>query len=618
MLNNVLMGDRLETVLLLLLLCMLPASLGEDTPCSATTWFVPSSSNTSTSGGCVCSDVARSLVHCNTDTREIHLLLTYCMTFDNSSGRTVVGSCPYFPTANYSEGYVQLPEEVVELNEFVCGEGYRKGRLCSECVEGYAPSPLSYDHECVECSLTWAARWSVFLFQQFLPVTVFYFAVLILRLEIVSQPASILFAQVYSSPELIRLIELLATRVDYLNIKIFLNYEGVLVSLYGIWNLDFFRPYLAQICLEEDLTTIDVLGLEYLVPVYVIVLTVITYVVTELHGRGFRPIVLLWKPFAVCFSKWKQQWSITESLIHTIATFILLSYNKLLVVSIRILNGSLVRDSVGTTRLVPYYAANQGYFTGSHVGFATLAVLVLLVVCIPPTLLLLYPFRAFQLCMGRCCHARLQHGLRTFVECFQGFLKNGSDGEFDCRYVAGWYFVLRIIIAIGGIDSPFSLHFGRQAIGLILFLTAIAFALLQPYKKRHLTVVDTLHFVVLSLIYWLLLNAVYLSLLDTEYHLLGVVAFLGILPLLYSVVRLAYWVLYEKKLLHVLCDCIRKLRKGPSRSESDPTTPLNPSVPTNDLDASFADRLANPELYDVLIPSRQAVLNRVKTVNEQV
>ena len=121
-------------------------------------------------------------------------------------------------------------------------------------------------------------------------------------------------------------------------------------------------------------------------------------------------IVLLWKPFAVCFSKWKQQWSITESLIHTIATFILLSYNKLLVVSIRILNGSLVRDSVGTTRLVPYYAANQGYFTGSHVGFATLAVLVLLVVCIPPTLLLLYPFRAFQLCMGRCCHARLQHG----------------------------------------------------------------------------------------------------------------------------------------------------------------------------------------------------------------
>ena len=578
------------------------------------TWFTHPP-NASSAANCSCGSGVGGRVRCNDDTKQVSILLAYCMTYDNVSGETVLGSCPFFPITNYSNGFVSLPNKVEKLNHFVCGEHHRRGRLCGECQKGYGPGPLSYDHQCTKCDiLNSAVRWSVFLFQQFLPVTVFFFIVLAFRLEVISGPrtAFVFFAQVYSSPEIVRLIEVLGRQAAHINTDVFLSYQKYLISAYGVWNLDFFRPFLADICLEETLTTVEAVGLEYLVPLYVILLTIITFAMLELHGHGFKPIVWLWKPFVVCFSKWNRHWSIRDSFIHTIATFLLLSYTKLLVVSIRILNGAIVYDINGKkVGLVPYLSPTQDYFIGDHGIFATLAILALIVVMIPPVVLLLYPLRVFHACMDRCCRARLQNGLRTFVESFQGNLKDGVGGGYDCRYVAGWYFLLRIIVAIGGIDNPFSLHFGRQAIGLILFLTAVTFALVQPYKRKFLNVVDTLHFVVLSLIYWLILNAVYLTLLEKANYILGVICLLTILPLLYRCGLFTYWVCFEKRLLPVMYYKLKTRcgRKASSINELNPRTPLvNPA--SNEVEASFADRLANPDVYDALIPSRQKVLHR--------
>ena len=58
-----------------------------------------------------------------------------------------------------------------------------------------------------------------------------------------------------------------------------------------IWNLDFFRTLLPGVCLH--LTTLEVLALDYLIAVCPMLLMVIAYVLVELHGYGFRPVLFI-------------------------------------------------------------------------------------------------------------------------------------------------------------------------------------------------------------------------------------------------------------------------------------------------------------------------------------
>ena len=46
----------------------------------------------------------------------------------------------------------QVPMNQSQLNEFMCGQFNRKGRLCGECKEGYSPLAYSYNMHCVKCS----------------------------------------------------------------------------------------------------------------------------------------------------------------------------------------------------------------------------------------------------------------------------------------------------------------------------------------------------------------------------------------------------------------------------------------------------------------------------------
>lgn len=570
-------------------------------PCR-TPWFVNSSIKTTGADGCECSQTPLDFqaVRCDNASRTVSLLLTYCMTFNNSgsSGLTVLGSCPDFPTSHYIKGYIQLPDDISELNEFMCAERNRKGVLCSECVEGYTPGPLSYNHQCVQCNGTSGITlWIAFFCQQFVPVTIFFFAVLVLRLKMTTQPAYILFAQVYSGASTVKLIHTIATQTGDGNNSAFHSYEKFLISVYGIWNLDFFRLYLTHLCLGDanNLSTLDTVALEYLAPLYVMLLIAASYILIKLHDRGCPAVVTLWRPFAVFFYYFRQQWNLSESVIHTVAAFTLLSYTKLLVVSFEILNSSVVYKSTSTeVDVVPYYAANLKYFSGRHATYGTIAVFIIIILCIPPLVLLFYPLRAFQVFLNRCLPTRLREALRIFVECHQGHLRNGADGGWDCRYIAAWYFILRIIILVAAIDNPFSIHFGGQSVTAVIFITAIVFALLRPYTKLYLTVTDTLLLVLLSIIYWLLINAMYLVLLDTPHYMPPVIAILSTLPLLWWVGSVGCMLLWKRRLL---ISVYRRTRAYISM-DSDTRTPLTRNLRHNDLTDSFAHRVSSPDAYN--------------------
>ena len=195
----------------------------------------------------------------------------------------------------------------------------------------------------------------------------------------------------------------------------------------------------------------------------------------------------------------------------------------------------MLKSTSNGIHAVPYYAANLSYFTEVHAIYGTMAVIIISVLCLPPILLLLYPFSAFQVVLNKCISARWREAIRIlFVEYHQGYLRNGLDGGRDCRYVAAWPFILQLLITDKN-DNPFSPHFGGQIVAILLLIMAIGSALLRPYTKLYLTVPDTVLLGLMSII--LLVNSVYLVLLDisNHKHMLGIIATLSVLPVVWWV-----------------------------------------------------------------------------------
>ena len=253
------------------------------------------------------------------------------------------------------------------------------------------------------------------------------------------------------------------------------------VTFVGIWNLDFFQYYIPPFCISSDMTTLHTLALEYVVAIYPLVLTVIIYLCIEMYDRGVRMVVCVWKPFNVCFVRFRRRWDPKGSVINAFATFLLLSYSKMLTVSYSLLAPTELYNNRGE-RVGPamlYFDASIEYFSRKHLLFAVLAICVLLVfVFVPLLLLLLYPMRSFQRCLGYCTRIRWQF-LHTFTDAFQGCYKNGTNDTRDYRYFAGLYLFFRIVL-LAAIISPMTYMW----LILIPFpgVVSLLFSLFCPYK----------------------------------------------------------------------------------------------------------------------------------------
>ena len=167
-----------------------------------------------------------------------------------------------------------------------------------------------------------------------------------------------------------------------------------------------------------------------------------------MYDRGVRVVVCVWRPFHVCFARFRRKWNLKGSVVHAFASFLLLSYSKLLTVSYSILDATTLFNNRGERigPVVLYYDASIEYFSRQHFPFALLAICVLLVfVLFPLLILLLYPMRSFQRSLGYCTRRRWQF-LHTFADAFQGCYKNGTNGTRDYRYFAGLYLFFRIVL----------------------------------------------------------------------------------------------------------------------------------------------------------------------------
>ena len=103
----------------------------------------------------------------------------------------------------------------------------------------------------------------------------------------------------------------------------------ILLTIYGMFNLDFFHYVLPPFCISSQLRPIHIFFLGYILAFYPFLLILLTWLCVELHGRNFRPIVCLWRSLNRCFVFLRRDWNTKSDLFDVFASFFLLSYSKI-------------------------------------------------------------------------------------------------------------------------------------------------------------------------------------------------------------------------------------------------------------------------------------------------
>ena len=500
---------------------------------------------------CVCANWPNGIIVCDENLQTASVQFGNCMTYVNETGELRAGACQQGLLRNdYNKFYYSLPSSAADLNDAVCGPLNSKGILCSECRDGFATSQLSYPL-CVECT---HSGWLKYFAIEYIFNTIFLIVIVIFGVNVISGPinAFIYFSQVTTTYTAVAYAENILKQQGAVTYSV--RPVEAISSMYGIWNLRFFHEVIPDFCLTEHTSHLQAIALEYIIAVFPLFLVVVLYVCIELHAHNFRLLVWCWKPFHKCFVYCKRNVHPETSVIDAFATVTLLSYVKFLnITNYLLLFADLYNGSGEKISTVSLFQANVQFFRGKHLAFALPAIFVFFTfIIIPPAVLILYKYSFFQRCLTRCRLNTL--ALRTFVEKFQGPYKHGSNGTVDYRWFAALYFVLRIIV--------FFISFGGAIISLIGFaslyaVTALFFALLQPYRKQIYNIADSIIFAILSTVYILLIvHAVLVFLIGRSSTLMFVLTdLLYSLPLLYLIVYIVFWLVDRRT------GCAQKLKR---------------------------------------------------------
>ena len=432
------------------------------------------------------------------------LMAGYCATYSDNTKLVSILECPYFQLNGYnytSQGSVLLPQNVSQLSDYMCNPLNRKGLVCSECADGFGPSVTSFGYRCANCTDAWYGV-PLFLFLEFVPITIFYIICLAFRISVTSapMPCFIMYAQIIvatfdfatsTTPVLYKIIpkDILDRRLD---IKIAL-------LLYRVFNLEFGHYLLPPYCLSSKLKFIHVAYLGYISAFYPPLLIFLTWVCVELHGRNFRPLVWLWRPFHRCFVHLRRGWDTKSDIIDVFTTFFFLTYTKILYQTLLLMSNKPIKNIELSGKVfltyVPVVDHSLKFGGIYHLSFAIPGILVSLIFNIlPPLMLILYPIRSFRKCFSK-SHLNFAV-INTFLDKVHGCYRNGLDGGRDMRSFSGLYFILQVIVSsIYALSHAMSPPFYVNpwiGIGTLFFVIILAITIGKPYQKAYMNHLDTL------------------------------------------------------------------------------------------------------------------------------
>ena len=498
------------------------------------------------SSQCSCGVDLNKAVLCNSSLKEVKVRRCHMISFDLSHNETVAGYSFYscveqFHKQSYINYYYPVPSNVSQINLTLCDSLNRGGLFCGACKEGYSPLVYSYKLNCIECAERAFINWILFVAFAFIPATVFYLFVLLFKFNANSPclHGFVLIAQLLTQTFSTKtLLEEFTNASHYV-----LHSVLTLQTLYSIWNLNFFRAFSPEICFR--ISTLSVLSLEYVLAFYPMLLIILTYIAIELYSRDFRILIFFWGPFRRCSMYFRKEWNIKTSLVDVFATFLLLSYNRLLDISFSLLMYITAYNPRGeAVGRYLYYDSSKEFFGKEHCPFGIFAVLVLFFCNLLPFLLLLfYPMKFFQKCLN--CLQLSHVALHTFVDSFTGGYKDGTEhGSGDCRYFAAFFLLLRLANCLA-ISNTYDGYYFIVIIIIIAIFTVI-FISAQPYKSKFAHHNNTtMIFLMMSIIFCCCCYGLKFTILFRPQSLFSLLSFtfiLVILPQIYVLCLAAKWV----------------------------------------------------------------------------
>ena len=392
------------------------------------------------------------------------------------------GFCPYrYCYTDHASQSQLLPQSAnkTTLDKYVCGNRSRTGLLCGKCVDGYSVMMNSPTFACYKCK---SNHFGIIylLLSNIIPVSILFFFIMTYNIRLTYGPISafLFYSQIISSQY-------------HRNLDYFLNMDSpatlsvsnILLTIYGISNLEFFQHEKFSYCLFSKAGTIDVMGFDALLSLYPIVLITAYFALRQLQYYG----IFCCKRQSVCmrFS--------SNSVTHGICAFLVLSFAKLNVTVFTILKSTDILHMDKTTstfKTVVFMQGNIQYFGNAIYNvyaIGSLLVIITLIV-IPTAILMLYPFianiviifgweesRGIQI-INKCL---LVHRLKPILDSFQG------DYKFHLQFFSGLHFFLYrtlfFCIVVAGFTPDIDILF--ILIITFFFLITIVHILTMPFKK---------------------------------------------------------------------------------------------------------------------------------------
>ena len=601
----------LSLVLVIPVLCQDFNSVSDDTTCPP--WFFFNESIEQ----CQYLESLNVDVRCSSE--EALLRFGRCMTYQEGLG-TAVGSCVYYRVDsfldNVTEGlFITLPRNVTQLNDYMCTPLNRKGYQCNECLEGFGVSLTSLGYQCSNCSGVWYGV-PLYLFLEFVPI--FYAIVLVYRLNVTSAPMTsfVMFSQLTLYSFTLSAESQSISRTQLTGRKQF-DLLNALISLYGIWNLDFFRYVIPPFCVSPNIKLIYAVFLDYIAAFYPLCLIILTWMWIELISRGYKPLVWIWANMRRCFFGASWKWEKKRTVVDAFATFLLLSYTKILLISLTIIapTRAQILSSVGnSSEITRSLDLSIGYFSREHIPFAIIAIFIfILFVILPALLLALYPLKVFQRLLRKIKIFKHQKAaLHLFVEKFYNSYRDGLDGGKDMRSFASLYFLLRFVLIFFHQSSLELVGLSgdgagdAQIVSILLRVVntgavAVFVITARPYKEAYANILDTLILSIMAL--QISFPLVYLfAIRDVNSQIGRLFFYTSIVTLCIPYLGLLTYLIvkfYRRKRpltwLKKLMDCKGKNYWSHNSTSKNIQEPM--VIDGRELEESLPDRFTHPERY---------------------
>ena len=370
-------------------------------------------------------------------------------------------------------GRLQLAENATQLAKTMCAPN-RTGILCGKCDKDMV---VFYHSASFTCGSNSSCQYGIplYIVSELLPVTIIFLVILLFNISLTSGAlySFVFYAQTLSA--------LNTTAFGIVIVKGHLAMQA-LQFVYGFFNLEVLNKECISFCVVPTKSIMVLYMFKYATLLYAFFLVLATILVLRLHS---------------CYSCVKLcrrcgRRNIRGSIVDGLSAFLVLCYFQCAQVTYRILVPSVVQgiDGIGQHNR-PLFDGELRYFKGDHLYYAAPAIVCLVVILIPlPTVLLLEPLltKIFSMdCFTRTeikwLYNRLRLKLMPFLDSFQACFKDKH------RYVAGLYFLYRLIAPIGAL-STVNIYTCYTVACILLFIILLYHTIIRPYKIKWHSLIE--------------------------------------------------------------------------------------------------------------------------------